>query len=264
MVKTRQAAVAGLFYPADPVELRNDIQTYLHELDFGDSEIPIPKAIIAPHAGYIYSGPVAASAYAHLLPAHAIIRRVILLGPAHRVPFRGLATSSAESFATPLGNVKLDQESIQKLTGLPQVHLLDEAHSLEHSLEVQLPFLMEVLDDFELVPLVVGDARPEEVAEVLQCLWGGPETLILISSDLSHYHDYATAQRMDKATSEAIIAFRENDIHSENACGCIPVNGLLHLAKEKGLSGNLIDLRNSGDTAGSKDHVVGYGAYIFH
>lgn len=264
MVKTRQAAVAGLFYPADPVELHNDIQAYLHGLDFGDTKVPTPKAIIVPHAGYIYSGPVAASAYAHLLPAHAIIRRIILLGPSHRVPFKGLATSSADNFATPLGNIKLDQESIQKLIGLPQVHLLDEAHSMEHSLEVQLPFLMEVLDDFELVPLLVGDARPAEVAEVLQSLWGGPETLILISSDLSHYHDYTTAQRMDKATSEAIIAFKEDHIHSENACGCIPVNGLLHLAKEKGLSAKLIDLRNSGDTAGPKDRVVGYGAYIFH
>jgi AmmeMemoRadiSam system protein B len=262
MPSIRRPAVAGLFYPADAEELHQDIQSYLHAAKHPDTAA-VPKAIIVPHAGYMYSGPVAASAYVRLLPARDVITRVILLGPSHRVPFRGLATSSAESFATPLGNLKLDRKTIDSLAALPQVHLLDEAHSMEHSLEVHLPFLLEVLDDFLLVPLVVGDARPAEVAQVLEQLWGGPETLIVISSDLSHYHDYATAKRMDQATSQAIVDLREDHIHSEDACGCVPVKGLLHLAKTKGLKGSIVDLRNSGDTAGPKDRVVGYGAYIF-
>jgi AmmeMemoRadiSam system protein B len=256
--------VAGLFYPADPQQLHHDIAEYLNAVAPEPEAGEVPKAIIAPHAGYIYSGPVAASAYARLRPARERIHRVILLGPSHRVPLLGLATSSADEFTTPLGTISLDREAINSLADLPQVRLLDEAHAMEHSLEVHLPFLQEVLDDFQLVPLVVGDARPAEVAEVLERLWGGPETLIVISSDLSHYHDYDTARRLDSATSEAIVALQENAIHSENACGCVPVSGLLHLAREKGLHGEVVDLRNSGDTAGAKDRVVGYGAYTFN
>ena len=197
-------------------------------------------------------------------PARDRIHRVVLLGPSHRVPFRGLATSSADIFTTPLGQISLDHAAIDSITDLPQVQLLDEAHTLEHSLEVHLPFLQETLDDFTLVPLVVGDARPAEVAEVLERLWGGAETLIVISSDLSHYHDYATAKRMDRHTSEAIESLQAEDVHSEDACGCVPVSGLLYLAREHGLQASTVDLRNSGDTAGPKDRVVGYGAYVFH
>lgn len=263
METIRQAAVAGLFYSADPIQLQNEIKGYLDAASPAQAGEAQPKAIIVPHAGYIYSGPVAASAYARLLLGREGIHRVVLLGPSHRVPFLGLATSSADAFATPLGDVPLDHQAIKQITSLPQVQLLDQAHSMEHSLEVHLPFLIEVLDDFTLVPLVVGDSRPEEVAEVLAQLWGGPETLIVISSDLSHYHDYHTAQRMDQATSEAIVSLQENAIYSENACGYTPVRGLLHLAKQKGLKAELVDLRNSGDTAGDKNRVVGYGAYTF-
>jgi AmmeMemoRadiSam system protein B len=253
-----------MFYPADPQELHGLMSQYLQHVAVPENNGSVPKAIIAPHAGYVYSGPIAASAYARLLPAHDTIKRVVLLGPSHRVPLLGLAISSVDQFDTPLGAVKLDRDAIDSIADLPQVNLMDEAHSMEHSLEVHLPFLLEVLDDFKLVPLVVGNAQPGEVSEVLERLWGGPETLIVISSDLSHYHDYATAQRMDGATSKAIEKLQLEDIHSENACGCVPVSGLLHLARKIGLHAETIDLRNSGDTAGTRDKVVGYGSYVFH
>jgi hypothetical protein len=192
------------------------------------------------------------------------VHRVVLLGPAHRVAFRGLAASSATAFRTPLGDIPLDAAALESLRALPQVRVLDQAHALEHSLEVQLPFLQTVLKDFALVPLVVGDATYAEVAEVLEKLWGGAETLIVISSDLSHYHDYATAQRMDTATSQAIAALQPERIDYENACGRTPVGGLLTAARAHGLHAEIVDLRNSGDTAGPRDQVVGYGAYVLH
>ena len=260
---TRPPAVAGLFYPAEREILHADVQSYLRSSDTHSNE-PVPKAIIAPHAGYIYSGPIAASAYARLRPAHDRIHRVVLLGPSHRVPFRGLATSSANTFSNPLGDIALDQTAIQQLLSLPQVQELDAAHAEEHSLEVHLPFLQETIDNFQLVPLVVGDATPTEVAEVLEPFWADEETLIVVSSDLSHYHDYHTAQQLDRATSAAIEALDIKHIHGENACGCMPVNGLLYLAKQHGLQAHTIDLRNSGDTAGTKDRVVGYGAYVIN
>ena len=259
----RPPAVAGLFYPANPAQLHEDVQAYLHASNAPDAE-PVPKAIIVPHAGYVYSGPVAASAYARLLPARDRIRRVLLLGPSHRVPFHGLATSSAEAFVTPLGQIPLDQHAIASLGDLSQVQLFDAAHAEEHSLEVHLPFLQETISNFQLVPLVVGSAHPTEVAEALEHLWDDEETLIVISSDLSHYHDYATAQRLDRDTSAAIEHLQAEAVHSENACGCVPIAGLLYLARERGLHARTIDLRNSGDTAGPRDRVVGYGAYVFH
>ncbi len=260
MQLTRQPAVAGTFYPADKHQLQSMIQSYLdHTTPTGG----LPKAIIAPHAGYVYSGPVAASIYARLSQGRGRISRVVLLGPDHRVGFRGCALSNALWFATPLGEIPIDTDAAKHLADLPFVHKLDLPHEQEHSLEVHLPFLQEVLGVFSLVPIVVGDASPEEVAQLLDALWGGDETLIVISSDLSHYHDYATARRMDKATSEAIVAMRPEDIGFEDACGRLPVSGLLIAAKKRGMKAETIDLRNSGDTAGPKDRVVGYGAYAF-
>ena len=256
----RKPAVAGTFYLDNPTELRKMIAKFLKQARPSDV---LPKAIIAPHAGYIYSGPIAGSAYATLKPARGKIKRVVLLGPSHRIPFRGLAATGAEQFATPLGNVPIDKKAIEIIQDLPQVEVLDAAHVMEHSLEVQLPFLQEVLGEFSLVPLAVGDASREEVAEVLEELWGGPETLIVISSDLSHYHDYRTAQKIDLATSKAIESLRPEDIGYEQACGRIPISGLLLAAKKHGLRAQTIDLRNSGDTAGSRAEVVGYGAYVF-
>ena len=261
MQDTREPAVAGLFYPAERDELQAQVQSLLRKTI---SQGPPPKALIVPHAGYVYSGPIAATAYARLGPIRAQIRRVVLLGPAHRVAFRGLAASSANEFRTPLGSIPLDAATRTRLLGLPQVRLRDDAHALEHSLEVQLPFLQELLGHFSLLPLVVGDATYTEVAEVLEAVWGGPETLILISSDLSHYHDYATAQRLDRFTSEAIEALQPERLDYEHACGRTPVGGLLLAARARGLQAETLDLRNSGDTAGPRDRVVGYGAYAIH
>lgn len=259
MHTVRPPVVAGLFYPADSEELRALVNDLLRRAPYAGAP---PKALIAPHAGYVYSGPVAASAYARLRPLRKQLTRVVLLGPAHRVAFRGLAASSADAFRTPLGDIPLDTAATASLARLPQVRTRDDAHALEHSLEVQLPFLQTVLDRFTLVPLVVGDAGYAEVTEVLDVLWGGSETLIVISSDLSHYHDYATAQRMDRATSAAIEDLAPERIDYEDACGRTPVGGLLQAARARGLRAQTVDLRNSGDTAGPRDQVVGYGAYV--
>lgn len=258
----RQPAVAGMFYPADADELASSVQHYLAEAS--PQPGPVPKALIAPHAGYVYSGPVAASAYIQLIPAKFTINRVVLLGPSHRVPLYGIAASSATHFATPLGLIPIDRQAIDLISHLPQVSINDNAHSQEHSLEVHLPFLQQVLDEFSLVPLVVGQCSPAEADQVLDELWGGPETLIVISSDLSHYHEYATAQQLDRQTTEAIERLDYRHVNYDGACGRDPVNGLLHLAKRIGMKATAIDVRNSGDTAGSHDQVVGYGAYLFH
>lgn len=260
--QVRQAAVAGMFYPDDENELRSMIKRYLEQAT--PKPGPAPKAIIAPHAGYIYSGPVAANAYINLLGAAESIEKVVLLGPSHRVPIRGLAASSATHFATPLGLIPVDTESVKSVCEFPQVKINDNAHAMEHSLEVHLPFLQLVLNEFSIIPLVVGQTSPEEVDQVLTRLWDGPATLLVISSDLSHYHDYETAQRLDSETSRAIETLDYPQINYENACGRDPVNGLLHLAKRFGMHAETIDLRNSGDTAGPHDKVVGYGAYLFH
>jgi AmmeMemoRadiSam system protein B len=260
MSTIRPAAVAGLFYPAEPAQLQRDIHSMLAMASHTESA---PKALIVPHAGYIYSGPVAASAFAQLESIKHTVKRVILLGPCHRVPLSGLATSSADFFETPLGRIRIDREAINQIAQLSQVEEFDLTHQQEHSLEVQLPFLQEVLDDFSLVPLVVGDTNAEEVSEVLERLWGGDETLIVVSSDLSHYHDYNTARSMDNETCNAIEDMNAAAIHYDQACGRNPVTGLLLAAKKHDLHATTLDLRNSGDTAGDKSNVVGYGAWAF-
>ena len=257
----RPAAVAGLFYPNEREALSRTVSQLLSGAQ-GPSPA-VPKALIAPHAGYVYSGPIAASAYALLAPARDTIKRVVLLGPTHRVAVRGLALPAAAHFATPLGSVEIDREAIERLRALPQVVVSDDAHALEHSLEVHVPFLQTVLSDFKLVPLAVGYAEPAEVAAVLEALWGGPETLIVVSSDLSHYLTYQRAQSTDRKTCEAILALR-TDIDHEQACGATPVSGLALAAQRKGLRPELIDLRNSGDTAGDKSRVVGYASFAFY
>lgn len=259
--KVRPPAVAGRFYPSDPVELRRLITDLLAEAPLATG--PVPKAVIAPHAGYVYSGPIAASAYARLIPGRSRIERVVLLGPSHYVALNGLATASADAFATPLGMVPVDLQAVREVRLLPQVRELDEAHAQEHSLEVQLPFLQCVLDDFTLVPLAVGNATPDEVSQVLDLLWDGPETCFVISSDLSHYHDFKTARRLDRATAKAIEALKPGGIGEERACGRMPICGLLQAARQHGLRAHTIDLRSSGDTAGPRDRVVGYGAFVF-
>jgi AmmeMemoRadiSam system protein B/AmmeMemoRadiSam system protein A len=259
MSAIRQPAVAGLFYPAEPGQLAADVRQLLAE---ARPHKLIPKALIAPHAGYVYSGAIAATAYATLRPIAARIRRVVLLGPTHRVAVRGLALPDAEAFDTPLGRVMLDTAATRAIIHLPQVTISPEAHELEHSLEVQLPFLQSVLSDFTLLPLAVGMATAEEVAEVLEAVWGEEETLIVISSDLSHYLPYAAAQRMDGETVQSILKLRQPIAH-DRACGGTPINGLILAAKQHDLTPHLLDQRNSGDTAGSRDQVVGYAAFAF-
>ncbi len=261
MTRVRQPAVAGTFYPGNARDLDAAIRFYVSQVTA--SHGPAPKAIIAPHAGYIYSGPVAATAYARIKPAGGRITRVVLLGPCHRVPVRGLALSSADAFATPLGHVPVDAEAARRILSLPQVQVFDASHADEHSLEVHLPFLQVVLEDFSVVPLVVGDASAEEVAEVMELLWGGRETLIVVSSDLSHYLGYDDARRMDGATCRAIENLEPAGIGRDQACGRVPVRGLLTVARRRRLKVATVDLRNSGDTAGSRDQVVGYGSWIF-
>lgn len=255
----REAAVADMFYPADPAELDSQLNAFLEKA--GDNHEPA-LALIVPHAGYIYSGPIAASAYTHLSSLRGKIRRVVLLGPSHRVGFRGIAVSGADYFMTPLGKIPLDHKDFKVLLDMPQVHLLDQAHADEHSLEVQLPFLQKVLGDFSLIPLVVGDANEHEVADVIETLWKDEQTLVVVSTDLSHYHDYHTAQQLDRNTCSAIESLEPDAIGYDQACGRNPLNGLLTVAKRRNLNVHTLDLRNSGDTAGSRDRVVGYGAWM--
>jgi len=263
MNTVRPPAVAGMFYPAAAPELARDVGTLLAHAESAARGKPVPKAIIAPHAGYVYSGPIAATAYARLAPARGKVTRVVLLGPVHRVPVRGLALPGATVLATPLGNIAIDAEAVATLAKMPQVTVSPAAHALEHSLEVHLPFLQTVLEKFSVVPLAVGDATADEVAQVLDALWGGAETLIVVSSDLSHYLNYHEAQAIDRATAQAILDLR-TDISHEQACGGTPVNGLVLAARRRGLTPHLLDLRNSGDTAGDRTRVVGYGAFAFY
>jgi hypothetical protein len=252
-----------MFYPKAPPALAAEVRAHLAgaQTRLGPTGAT-PKALIVPHAGFVYSGPIAASAYARLAAGRDTIRRVVLLGPTHRVPVRGLALPSARAFATPLGTVSVDREAAAAARMLRQVCESDAAHALEHSLEVQLPFLQAVLADFSIVPFAVGDATPGEVAEVIELLWGGAETLFVVSSDLSHYHRYAEAREIDRSTADAILALSETLDH-EQACGATPINGLLLAAHRHGLRPELLDLRNSGDTAGDRSRVVGYASFAF-
>jgi AmmeMemoRadiSam system protein B len=258
---TRPAAVAGLFYPASPAALHRLLVQELAAAA-GDPAPQRPKLLIAPHAGYIYSGAVAARAYARLGDA-AGIERVVLLGPAHRVAVRGLAAPQALAFETPLGEVRIDSAALAELDTLPQVLRSDPAHAEEHSLEVHLPFLQELLgEDFSLVPLVVGCAGAQAVSQVLELLWGDARTVVVISSDLSHYLPYGRAQVADRATTQRILAL-DAGLSPHEACGSAAINGALLAARHHGLRPRLLDLRNSGDTAGDKNRVVGYSAFEF-
>jgi AmmeMemoRadiSam system protein B len=259
MTQVREPAVAGLFYPADAGELSETVRSMLSN---GQPAGSAPRALLVPHAGYVYSGAVAATAYARLIPFAERYRRVVLLGPCHRVPLSGLASTSADAFQTPLGDVPVDQALIASLD-LPSVAISAEAHRLEHSLEVQLPFLQTVLDEFTLVPLVVGDTAPENVAAVIDALWNEPGILFVVSSDLSHYLPYADARRRDTATCDAIEQLDSGRIGHADACGATAVAGLLIAAARHNLAVRTLDLRNSGDTAGGRGQVVGYGSWVF-
>jgi len=264
MATVRPPAVAGSFYPARAHALRAVVREYLDEARQSRAAADAsPKALIVPHAGYMYSGPVAAHAFVLLESSRDVVERVVLLGPSHHVPFDGLALPSHTAFETPMGPVPIDDDARRQLLDLPFVSVRDDPHHWEHSLEVQLPFLQEVLGTFAVLPIAIGRAGPEQVAEVLDALWGGNETVIVISSDLSHFHGYETARRMDAATAAAIESMEPHRIAHEDACGRIGVQGLLEAAPRHSLASRTLDLRNSGDTAGGSDEVVGYGAWAF-
>ncbi len=258
--EVRQPAVAGLFYPEQPAALRGMVQGFLQD---NDQPQRAPKALIAPHAGFIYSGPIAGTAFRQLAPARDTITRVVLAGPTHRVPFHGIALCSARRFATPLGEVPVDEDAQARIAGFPDVVALDIAHAEEHSLETHLPFLQLALTRFAIVPLVLGDVEPAAVTRVFEALWGGPETLFCISSDLSHYLPYERARQVDTATSRAIEELDGAAIEPDQACGCTAIQALLLCARKHQLKGITLDQRSSGDTAGPRDKVVGYGAYAF-
>ena len=257
---SRAPAVAGLFYPLERDALRRDVSGYLAAVP---ARGPMPKAIVVPHAGYVYSAAVAAAAYGRLRDGAANVTRVVLLGPSHRVAFRGVALPAADAFATPLGSVPIDAAAREVLSRRPEVVVADGAHRHEHSLEVQLPFLQAVLDAFTLLPIVIGDASAEAVAGLLDDVWGGRETLIVVSTDLSHYNAYAHALRVDALTCRRIAAL-DPVLEGEDACGCIGVNALLLAAKRRGLVATQLAACNSGDTAGDRARVVGYAAFGFY
>jgi MEMO1 family protein len=259
--RTRAPAVAGLFYPRDPVRLQTEVLDLLGGI--ASASKVIPKALIAPHAGYIYSGRVAGAAFAKIRGSAQTVTRVVLIGPAHYVRLSGIAGPRVEAFETPLGRVPVDIETCSQISRFEFVTQTDTPHEPEHALEVELPFLQTVLSSFQLVPLVVGNAAPREVARLLRQLWGGPETLIVVSSDLSHYNSYETAQRLDLSTAEAIEQGERVSLGSTRACGWQAVAGLLIETRRRGLGGHRLALCNSGDTAGSRDRVVGYGAWMF-
>jgi hypothetical protein len=254
--------VAGLFYPQDARELRRAVEAHLDACP-GRARPRPPKALIVPHAGYPYSGPVAGCAYRLLRDSGARVRHVVLLGPSHRVPMRGLAVPSVDAFASPLGEVPLDAAGRQRLRELGLVGVSDAPHAAEHSLEVQLPFLQVVLDAFDILPIAIGMSLPEQVARVLDAAWNGPDTLVLVSSDLSHYHTYDEARLLDDETAQAILE-RRSDLPDEQACGARAINGLMQVARRRGLVVELLDQRNSGDTAGDRSRVVGYGSYAVY
>jgi MEMO1 family protein len=266
MMTVRPAAVAGMFYPGDQQELQALLQVMLADNPAPDNAGGLmtacrhARALIVPHAGYVYSGPIAATAYNTVRPYAQDIHRVVLLGPSHRVGFRGIAMPQASHFKTPLGTIALDIDALKQLAQLPQVGFLDQAHAQEHSLEVQLPFLQTVLPDFALVPLVVGDASPQQVQTVIEQFVADPHTLIVISTDLSHYLPYQQAGQTDRATIAQIESF-SSQLQGEQACGCRVLNGFLLAAKAQDWQVQLLDYRNSGDTAGSRDRVVGYAAF---
>jgi AmmeMemoRadiSam system protein B len=259
VTKVRPAAVAGRFYPGDPVTLRTTVDDELARAQPWSG--PIPEALVVPHAGYVYSGPIAASGYATLAAARDTIHRVVLLGPAHYVGLEGIGVSSADAFATPLGDVRVDTDLRARVLALPGVRVHDAAHGPEHSLEVHLPFLQRALADFTVLPLVVGRAPAETVAAVIDAVWSGPGTLVVVSTDLSHYLDHDEAARRDRATAAAVVNGDVDEIAPEDACGAYPLRGLLAAARERDLTVELLDLRNSGDTAGPRDRVVGYAAF---
>jgi AmmeMemoRadiSam system protein B len=260
-VRIRPPGVAGAFYPAGAHGLRELVERSFAAAVAPTEDAPVPAALVVPHAGLVYSGPIAASAYLRIVPARHRIRRVVLLGPSHHVALRGIATTSADVWRTPLGDVAVDTETVRALAADPLVTVDDAAHAPEHCLEVQLPFLQHVLDDVAIVPLLVGETDAADVAALIERMWDDPGTLVVVSTDLSHYHAYADAEVLDARTAAAVVAMRPDHIGPHDACGARPLRGLLRAAHDEGRHVEEIDRRSSGDTAGDRRRVVGYGAF---
>lgn len=262
MTRVRHPAVAGTFYPADPRALRVMVDRFLDAAPAVDEATP-PVAVIAPHAGYVYSGPTAGRAYARLRPWVGQIDRVVVVGPAHRVPVHGLGLSTAEAFDTPLGRIRVDRNACDALAFHAGVTWSDDTHRYEHSLEVQLPFLQRTLgDEWLLVPVVAGGGTAPLIADAFEHLWGAPRTLFVVSTDLSHYHDVTTARRLDRATAATIVAGSWEELDDLDACGAIPVRAALELARRHDEHVELVQLSTSADTIGPDDRVVGYGSFV--
>ncbi len=258
----RPAVLAGHFYPADAGALTQFVDGCLAEAECHQAK---PKAIIAPHAGFVYSGAIAGSAYASIKALRKRVRRVVLLGPCHRVPVRGFALPSHDAFETPLGRVPVDRDGVAAALQIAGAEQRDDAHLPEHCLETQLPFLQRALGDFSIVPVIVGPTTAEATADLLDTLWGDDETLIVVSSDLSHFYDYDTARTLDSRACQAIERLEPEALEEEQACGRHAIRGLLLRCQALDLRATTLDLRNSGDTAGKtrRDSVVGYGALGF-
>lgn len=258
----RPPAVAGRFYPDDPRQLRRAVR---HYLDAAPAEA-LPgrvKIVIAPHAGYPFSGPVAGAAFRPLAAHDREVARLVLIGPAHWVPFQGVGVSRADAFATPLGLVPIDRSAVAALFDWHEAVAADWAHAPEHALEVELPFLQTLLGEVPIVPLLCGTCDDAAVMAALRRLWGGPETVIVVSSDLSHYEAYDAARAHDARTAAAIEALDPSSIGPFEACGFRAIRAALALAREFQLVPVRLALANSGDTAGPRDSVVGYGAWAF-
>jgi AmmeMemoRadiSam system protein B len=263
MRSVRPAAVAGTFYPGRRQDLVSTLDALLGPARRAVDPAPAPaKAYVLPHAGYVYSGATAALGYADLERRRGTVTRVVLLGPTHRVAVAGLALPGAEGLETPLGTVRVEPPDPELRIALPQLVDSPEAHALEHSLEVHLPFLQSVLGDVAVVPLAVGRAAPDEVAEVIDALWGGPETVVVVSSDLSHYLHHDEARAVDAGTVEQVLAL-DGPLDHHQACGATPVNGLLVVARRRGMSARLLGMCTSGDVTGDRRRVVGYAAVAF-
>ncbi len=258
--RVRPPVVAGMFYPSNRKDLETEIERAFRHAVPADPDL-VPRALVAPHAGYVYSGAIAASAFSLLEPIRHKVHRVVLLGPSHRIHLDGIGVTSVEAWDTPLGRVAIDDELRSSVLGFPWAHVNDRAHAPEHSLEVEVPFLQTVLDDFTLLPLVVGETDPAEVSDTIDAVWDTPETIVVVSTDLSHYLPHGEAVSRDNATARQILAMDPTRIGDHDACGCRPLRGLLRAAKNRGLTVHQLDLRNSGDTAGDKERVVGYGAF---
>lgn len=257
-MRRRRTVAAGRFYSADPRELAETVDGLLAAASIGTG--PAPVGIVVPHAGYQYSGAVAATAYARLASSLPV-ERVLVLGPAHFVPVAGCAVPAAAAFETPLGSVPVDAVCCERLAQFPGVVRDDAPHAPEHSVEVQLPFLQRLLPtDWELVPIVVGRAEAEVVVGVIDSA-AGPDTAVVCSTDLSHYLDQEQAAARDRRTAEAIVGRRADEIGDRDACGAAALRGVLAWARRRDVSVELLDLRTSGDTSGDRSRVVGYGAF---